>query len=382
MPIQKKYPSKMRGYSSQNAQSQNSSLATTKKSDPRPNVRKGGAEKVQEKTKSSLEVNPDSPLLKEQDNSVNLAEKQQLEELKNLRIKSATKIQAPQQAEKKTPEKQEENKAEKEHHEKLDALKQSLQESEEAKKYTHVVIKEDESKRTNSEKRMPREERLQAASQKNDAHKSAWHWTITLRPASVFSGMIILFISLAFFFTFGLIVGRGYSPEVDSVALTTITSNSNNPNSQSSEILKAEELLYQTALKEQGNPTVPTQVVTGQTPPTQNTDSIVPYPIGGNNSTQSTSQPSQAVEEAVNPFEIYEYVLRVASFKNNKSANTLKDRLSKDNIRASVSKAGAWYFVNVSFRGTQDSFDHMRTGLKKYSIKDSILMEKDVLQLD
>ncbi len=381
MPIQKKYPSRMRGYSSQNAQNQNSSLAA--KNDPRPNVRKGGAVKAQEKTKSSLEVNPDSPLLKEQEDSINLAEKQQLEELKNLRIKSTPKKENPQKSVAKVQQSEEESSAEKVQNEKLDALKQSLQESEEAKKYTHVVIKESENKHVKNDERIPREERLQIASQKNNAHKSAWQWTITLRPAFVFSGMIALFISLAFFFTFGLIVGRGYSPEVDSVALTTITSSNNGANSQASEILKPEDLKYQTALKEQGNPTTPTQVVTGDSSQAaQSESSVVPYPIGANNTSQTTSSTSQTIEPQVNPFEIYEYVLRVASFKNNKSANTLKDRLSKDNIRASVSKAGAWYFVNVSFRGTQDSFDHMREGLKKYSIKDSILMEKDVLQLD
>ncbi len=404
MRIQKKYPSKMRSYSSiQRPSSQNSNKvqASANFTDalPRPNIRKDGTRTSQEvSVKAEIEVNPQSPLLAPpvQENKAEV-ETQELENIKTLRIEKTNKS-------KKLIEKNEESserdysensslqdevfanesfsKLSKESSEKLDALKKSLLDSEESKN-SYFVVKDANNKQNtiySEEERLLREERLAVATQRNYTHSSAWQWTLTLRPASVLTGISVLCITLGFFFVFGLIVGRGLNPASEPIDLVSIV-----PNEQESllteeaPILEAEELEYASVLKKSDNTTSSNSDSTESAEENQ----VQPYPIGEEALASGQAQvEGQVLSPQEAQLQIFDYVLRVASLKNTKDAEALKARLESNGIRASVARSGSWYLVNVHFLGQEDSFEEMRAGLSKFGIKDSIVTDKVALKLD
>ncbi len=412
MRIQNKYPVKSRS-SSTARKSQNSAISSEKaeaRPNIRPNIRKATSEdirileKAHEDVSKELEVNPNSPLLQAPQAPI----QSENDELKSLRlntvkknkISKTEKIQIDTEIPSEEDNFEERNEVSssmlsKESDEKLNALKQSLYDSEEAKKNTFVIIKDKNNKLHSpqvDEASLSREERLLRAQDKSYAHSSAWQWTFTLRPASVITGLLVLCITLGFFFTFGLIVGRGFTPTTEPVELTSIV-----PTEEESlltkdvEILTAEQLEYSTALKKSDesqkpvDPNAPLvdsnnpQAASGQA--SQGSQGgVVPYPIGEGNQAATNVQQASGNQPAA--IEIYQYVLRVASFKSEKDAKTLEARLEGSQLRADVAKSGAWYFVNVNFLGTESSFDEMRESLKKFAIRDSIVMKKDPLQLD
>ncbi len=387
--------------STQNAQKPQSK-ADILDSSPRPNVRKDGYASVNSsatKAKSEIEVNPNSPFLQEvhfEGNSEN--QKEAMDEIKSLRIEKTAKKKKeeiedfsqnlPDTDSNNDEQNQVDNeeygksplKLSKESNEKLSALKKSLIESEESKN-TYFVVKDSNTKENaiySDTKNYSREERLALANQKNYAHSSAWQWTLTLRPASVITGITVLCITLGFFFLFGLIVGRGLTPASEPLPLVSIVPTEDESLlTEDAPILQAEELGYASALKKPDE-IVPVPLDPNASAQTAGQAGTTPYPIGEG----ASAVEGEVVPEAEPVLQIFEYTLRVASLKNSKDADALKARLERDGLRSTVTRSGSWYSVNVLFLGQESSFEEMRKSLTKYGIKDSIITDKKALKLD
>ncbi len=273
---------------------------------------------------------------------------------------------------------------------------------------------------------------LEEISNEEKAPKEKWKWNVSLGATSTAMTFGVLLLTLGFFFTFGLIVGRGLSPEATAVPLASIVpDNENVIIENNAETLKPEELEYAKVLKtvpvtpnvpdpnkvyldaEQkplpagnyiigpdGNLLPDTTIILGQDGKpipvstitlneegkaiSQNllaVEETVPYPIGKAEVVTPTAEeePKNIIEPVeVEPEEpkLYDYVLRAASFKDEKLADNLRASLEGDGLRTQLVKSGSWYMVEIKYRGTEENFVKIKSGLKKHRISDTVTVSK------
>lgn len=243
-----------------------------------------------------------------------------------------------------------------------------------------ITEKNEKETKVSQEEDALRKERLAMVRSSNKRTPTPpWQWVFVVRPATVLTFLLLMSILLGFFFVFGLIVGRGLSPLPEAPTPISIMSEKEGElEIELSETLPMEELKYSQALKNDDEEASASEEIS----------EIVPYPIGnglppvreGNTLESSTKTPSTS--QASTSLGIFDYSLRTATFKNKSHADEFSQKLKADGLRAEVQQKGSWYFVNIDFRGTEDNFEKMRTGLKKYGIQDSIIVSKVELKLD
>lgn len=196
-------------------------------------------------------------------------------------------------------------------------------------------------------------------------------WEIRLSPSSVTTIAVLLVVSLAFFFLFGLIVGSGYAPTVAQPELESLVPNlqaeldSSKLNSEG--ILPPEDLRFMTNLKEQGSTASPLPM-----PETAVKSSPVP-PVPA-----VKPQPPSTVDS-----QMYDYMIRAAAFKSEDQADALRAKLEGASLRTKMvtekAQKGTWYHVQILYRGTAANLQKVLDGLPKYGIKDAIVASKTPL---
>ncbi len=380
MQIRNKYPVKTKA-TTQKSTSTGSGLSLVHKTEPRPNIRKKSADAPLVQHRQELSINPQSPLLAPQESvsdnflpTFSVAASNTLPTIDELRVLRIERTSPLQDEGEQITELTVEESASHDSNEKLNALKQSLFETEEARKNSHLLIEENTTDNSHGSRQNSRQNSNHRGHSSQQA-SSAWQWSLTLRPSFVITGLFVMCITLGFFFTFGIIVGRGISPAPEPLELTSIVpSESENEAVDISEILTAEELAYSTELRASDDEIIVEQPNILSSP---NQNSVVPYPIGGQQSvSQSTNQQASTSE-----FTIYQYELRVASLRTLEDAEALVERLEQSNLRAEVSRSTSWYLVNINYLGTEAAFDEMRESLTRFGINDSIITSKEVLEL-
>ncbi len=253
----------------------------------------------------------------------------------------------------------------------------------------------------------------------HEAYTSAWQWTFTMRPASVITGLFLMLITLGFFFTFGIFVGRGLTPSATPLNLASIVPTSESPLLDTKmTILKPEELQFAEVLKkvadpeptadpiildENGQPLpqavegIPIQMVNGMAiqvidgVPVQVVErqETAPYPIGIQQAS-ATITPTAVVSSTATPVkaivpiplaepEKYDFIIKAASFRTAQRADELRARLEGDGLRTQLERSSSWFIVKINFRGTEASLKDLQRNLKKHSIGDSIVESKTAL---
>lgn len=210
-------------------------------------------------------------------------------------------------------------------------------------------------------------------------------YTITLTvPRAIVCGAVSL-ILISWFFFLGLVVGRGYEPEniipqlaqvmpqpgeivADGPSLTPPSSTQPQPAESNGRSIVAEaDRAYRANIRQESAST------NTATPP-----SLKPPAAGqganqagqpANTSNQTAGQTTGAKNQSQGGGETYKFVYQLASFKEEKAAQDLKNKLVAAGFttRISTSKGAqsTWYRLIVDFTGTQNQADAARANLKK-----------------
>ena len=99
---------------------------------------------------------------------------------------------------------------------------------------------------------------------------------------------------------------------------------------------------------------------------------------------QEKPAPEKPKQEVQTPREPqFDYVLRVAAFKEADQAQALLKKLSKDGLRARRAQAKTrrttWYYVQVLMRGSKADLQMLRRKLDGYGLHDAmVISEKTV----
>lgn len=185
--------------------------------------------------------------------------------------------------------------------------------------------------------------------------------------------LVVTVIAFGWVFAFGVIVGRGYSPEKQMPALAGLLPQQTQPAPEPpQDILKAEDLTFMTDLKQKpGAPTIPTRM-------SNSTNATAPVSVDG----KPDEKPAAATPKPQQPVALFDYVLQVAAFKNSSQADTLREKLEGAGLRTrmAVEKApngkARWYRVQVLLRGTEEDVTGAKDVLVRSGIKDAQVASK------
>lgn len=199
-------------------------------------------------------------------------------------------------------------------------------------------------------------------------------FTMELSLSALITTVVVSIVSLCWVFAFGVIVGRGYSPETQMPDLARLmTSPGQNATESAPEILKAEDLTFMTDLKQKpGVPVQPTRMSNGTAPAASN--STMPATAARTASGNATKPVQTSVTQ---PEALFDFVLQIVAYKNSSQADTLRERLEGEGMRTrmSVEKApngkARWYRVQVILRGTEADMEVAKARLASLGMKDA-----------
>lgn len=197
-------------------------------------------------------------------------------------------------------------------------------------------------------------------------------FTLELSMSALITACIVTIIAFGWVFAFGIIVGRGYSPEKQMPTIAGLLPQPAAQDVPDPEILKAEDLTFMTDLKQKpGAAMQPTRMGQNATQPVSAQVGLA----GGGNATRPTSAPVQQPEG------LFDFVLQVIAYKKSEQADNLRERLEGAGMRTrmSVEKVpgkARWYRVQVLFRGTDADLSTVRERLAKMGIKDASVLSR------
>lgn len=213
-----------------------------------------------------------------------------------------------------------------------------------------------------------------ARSQNRPEGRSVFAWRANITPSALVTMSVLALVMLGFCFLSGVIVGRSSMPLPQALELDTLLSEEPKAGEEQSEepekILPKEELRFMTSLKNDaaGGVLADAQKDPGAKPAV----------------TQEKPRQEKPAQEVQKPREPqFDYVLRVAAFKEAKQAQALLNTLTKDGLRArrtqTKTSRSTWYYVQVLMRGSKADLQMLRRKLDGYGLHDAmVLSEKPV----
>ncbi len=212
-------------------------------------------------------------------------------------------------------------------------------------------------------------------------------YTLTLTvPKAILLGVVSL-ILISWFFFLGLVVGRGYEPEniipqvaqmMPQAGQTTSPERgtapsatgqrpaqtqqpSDNMDANGRNIIAEADRAYRANIRQEGAATAPsTTVPPSLTPPTSATQRVAG---------QGTTEQAQSQTATQGDATTFKFVYQLASFKEEKAALELKNKLTAAGYttRVTTSKGAksTWYRIIVDVTGTQAQADAARNSIKK-----------------
>ena len=204
----------------------------------------------------------------------------------------------------------------------------------------------------------------------DEKRESIFSWKATITPSALVTICILALIMLGFSFLSGVIVGRSSMPLPQALELDTLLSESSKSGEKVQEepekILPKEELLFMTNLKKDAGVGILSDAkdIAGSLAVSQGVD--------------EKNKKSAPVQERVEKSEPqFDYMLRVAAYKNEAQAKNLSAKLTKEGIKASRTqkKSGrtTWHYVQVSLRGAKGDLQILRKKLDSFGLHDAML---------
>lgn len=205
--------------------------------------------------------------------------------------------------------------------------------------------------------------------------RSVFAWRANITPSALVTMSVLALVMLGFSFLSGVIVGRSSMPLPQALELDTLLSESPKAEEGESEepekILPKEELRFMTSLK--------SDAAGGVLADADKASDAAPAV------TQEKAAPEKPKQEVQKPREPqFDYVLRVAAFKEADQAQALLNRLSKDGMRARRTQAKTrrttWYYVQVLMRGSKADLQMFRRKLDGYGLHDAMLISEKAVK--
>lgn len=115
-------------------------------------------------------------------------------------------------------------------------------------------------------------------------------------------------------------------------------------------------------------------------------DSAAERQQNGTTSAPAQQEPAKRSETSIlaDDSNLYDFVIRVAAFKNEDQADALRARLEGAGMRTRLQREkaqkGTWSFVQVLFRGTEVKMTQLRDTLPSFGLRDSIIVSKTPVQ--
>jgi len=191
-------------------------------------------------------------------------------------------------------------------------------------------------------------------------------------------------LALTFFFVMGILIGRGYRPEVDVPPLgdmmPTKVHGQLAEESVKPEVLKAEELEYPERLKDSPQEIMDQQPVVKKekAKPEAKPEAVKPADPGPEKPEVFKPTPAKPGDP------VYDYVYQVASFKQPEMAEALSTKLVASGLRTAIetgeAKGTTWHRVQVLHHGTPASTAEMKAVLTKNGIGKPLLRKKTASQ--
>lgn len=214
----------------------------------------------------------------------------------------------------------------------------------------------------------PRSRNIRQGEHKKEApsQEGGRDWPLRLTPSLVLMFVVFELVTLSFFFLFGLIIGKGTVPPSPQAELERILPAEENRTEQAQEILPQEELRFMANLKAD--------------------DSAAERQQNGTTSAPAQQEPAKRSETSIlaDDSNLYDFVIRVAAFKNEDQADALRARLEGAGMRTRLQREkaqkGTWSFVQVLFRGTEVKMTQLRDTLPSFGLRDSIIVSKTPVQ--
>lgn len=198
-------------------------------------------------------------------------------------------------------------------------------------------------------------------------------FSLELSLSALITTVVVSIVSLCWVFAFGVIVGRGYSPETKLPELAKLVpAPEQNGSDPALNILKPEDLTFMTDLKQK--PGVPVQATRMSNGTAASTNGTMPASAARTGSANATKPAQTPVTQ---PEALFDYVLQIVAYKNSSQADTLRERLEGEGMRTrmSVEKApngkARWYRVQVIMRGTEADVDAAKARLAALGMKDA-----------
>lgn len=201
-------------------------------------------------------------------------------------------------------------------------------------------------------------------------------WKANITPSALVTISVLALVLLGVSFLSGVIVGRSSMPLPQALELERLLADDAPENEgeveEKEKILPKEELRFMTSLKNDASGGV---LSDAEAPAAQSAAQV----------TQEKPKEEKPKQEAQKPKEPqFDYVMRVAAFKEQSQAKALSDRLTKDGLKArrtqAKTKRGTWYYVQVSFRGGKGDVQMMRRTLDKYGLHDAMLISEKAVK--
>ncbi len=214
----------------------------------------------------------------------------------------------------------------------------------------------------------------------------------------------LLVVGVIWIFIFGVLVGRGYQPELSLPELARFMPDApaNATSMQRPELLKAEELQFHDALKEKSIRTpVPVPAIKEgkkPSPPSHRKKTIAktaPSPTKSSIAKQSATKRTIAKQSAVKRSQVtqqvstpkkpsdeqrFNYVYQTASFREKQAAEGFKQKIISlgltPEIEKILHKGVAWYRVNVRFKGTPMETRGLKAKLSTIGVKKPLIRSK------
>lgn len=215
-----------------------------------------------------------------------------------------------------------------------------------------------------------------ARSESRGEGRGMFTWKASITPSALVTMSVLALVLLGFSFLSGVIVGRSSMPLPQALELDTLLAEEPKAGEgepeEKEKILPKEELVFMTSLKN--------DVAGGVL-----SDAAAPSSPAAQANVQQKSAEKPKKEEVQKPKEPqFDYVLRVAAFKEQAQAKALYDRLTKDGLKSrrtqTKTKRGTWYYVQVLMRGSKAELQMMRRKLDTYGLHDAMVISEKAVK--
>lgn len=200
---------------------------------------------------------------------------------------------------------------------------------------------------------------------------------IVLSGSALFTAMITILILIGFAFLFGLIIGKGSTPQIAKVKPAKLEPKVKEEE-KIVEVLAKEKLQFMTELKKEPDRRTAEQILADEAAEKK----AKAERIARENKAKAEQKKSQ--EQEVNANKKYDYDIRVAAFRNEDQADKLRIKLETDGFRTrrnvKADDKGNWYYIHVLLIGTEERLRESRERFKKFGISDTIIESKTELK--